>query len=166
MLTFASRCFLLNDQNEVLFLKHDPAWRFALPWWHIEDWESPYHALTREAKEELWYEIEILWIKTWVQHPDDATLKKYWTVSKVELPLPLYIQQLRYKTIKYWEVDKFEYFFVAKVVSWDFKIQTEEISDHRRIKLDEVKPWLALDVYEYLIEIVEKNRDLIKDLIK
>lgn len=52
---------ILFDENWNLILverKFPPYW-LALPWWMVDYWESPYTAAIREAKEELWVDIQI-----------------------------------------------------------------------------------------------------------
>jgi len=147
MTRFCSRCILLNDENEILFVKHNPDSKYSIPWWHIEGNEDPYQALIREAKEELGFQIKIIGNKTGL---DYEHIK--------EFPLPIYIQDISYTSPKHWPQSKFEYFFVAKVMWWNFKVQSEEIVDYKRINLDELNEWKDLDIFENIVEIIVKNR--------
>lgn len=160
-----SRCILLNADDEILFLQHNPSSQFSLPGGHVEEWEDLYTALEREIKEELWFQIKMLWKKTWVE--------KYTHIQ--EFPLPLYVQKITYTSPKHWLQHKLEYFFLAQVVWWNFKLQTEEIINYKWVKFDEFQSnWLIshlttvsknLNIYENVVEIVTKNRELIKSLI-
>ena len=162
MYKFTSRCILLNSDNEILFLQHNPNSQFSLPGGHFEEWEDPYIALEREIREELGFQIKILWKKLWID--------KYENIQ--ELPLPLYMQKISYLSPKHWQQKKFEYFFLAKVVSWNFKIQSEEIENYKRVDLDkfgnnsDLKLLSEeLNIFENVVEVICKNFSLIKSFL-
>jgi len=62
-LSFVSRAYVLDVDNNVLLVRHHADSPWVLPWGHIEKNENPARALRREIKEELGVGIEILWIK-------------------------------------------------------------------------------------------------------
>ena len=121
------RCFLKNNSEEILLVMHPKSTNWTLPWWHIEDWENIYDALKREIKEEFNLDIEIIWKKSWID-----------SENIIEKPLPIAIYEINYISNKYGKTYKQEIIFEAKIISWNIKIQKEEIADYKFFKKEEI----------------------------
>ncbi len=121
------RCFLRNDQNKFLMVKHCQSSNWTLPGWHIENWETLHQALEREIKEEFNFDIKIIGKKIWINRENIN-----------EYPLPLSIYKIEYTSNKWWKLQKMEYIFLAKIIWWKIKIQKEEIDDYNFFSKKEI----------------------------
>jgi len=110
------RCFLRNDENKYLLVKHKNKNYWSLPWGHIEKKENIYKALKREIKEELNLNIKILWNKLWINVE--------WLKEK---PAPLCTYKFKYINKKGKQEKRLEYIFLAKIIPWEIILQEEEI---------------------------------------
>ncbi len=135
------RCFLLN-WNKILLVKHNKNTNWALPWWHVESGENIYEAIEREIKEEFNLKIKLTNQNKYLQ---------YWNI--IEYPVPLSIYSIWYNSLKYGNVTKLEYIFVAQVVSWELKIQEEEIYDYKWFTKDEIV-LNSSDIYPQIIDLL------------
>lgn len=137
------RAFLQNKEWKFLLVKHPMANNWTLPWGHIEKNETIYEALHREIKEEFNLNIEILWNKVWFERID---LKEFTS--------PLSIYEIKYVSNKHWAVEKLEYIFLAKIISWEIKIQEDEIADYNFFTKEEIL-WLD-NTFVQIKEILKK----------
>jgi len=139
------RCFLQNKENKFLLVKHIKAKNWSLAWWHLEENENMYEALHREIKEEFNFKIEILGNKIWFNKNKLNELN--------ELPIPISIYNVKYNSIKHWLIQKQEYIFLAKIIAWNIKIQTEEIEEYNFFTKEEI---LKLDnTFEQIKETIK-----------
>jgi ADP-ribose pyrophosphatase YjhB (NUDIX family) len=141
------RLILLNSESKILLVKHGKLNPWALPWWHIEPWETLYETAHREIKEEFNLEIELLWEKNGI----DANRKEL-----VEYVKPISIYSVDFFSRKQGsEIQKLEYIFLWKIVWWDLKIQEEEIYEYNFFERDEIIGWWY-DIYSQIIDLVKK----------
>lgn len=60
----SKRQILLQDRRSIS--KYWEYW--GLFWWGIKDWETPYQAVVREIKEELWLDVNPIFMKTFTRY--------------------------------------------------------------------------------------------------
>ena len=136
------RTFLVKDEN-ILLVKHNETTKWALPWWHIEEWETIFQAIHRELKEEFNFDIEIVWDKNFLSEE-----------RVTEYPKPISIYTISYNSLKFWDVTKLEFIFNAKYVSWELKVQTEEIYDYKWFSKEEILD-NSNDIYSQIVELLD-----------
>lgn len=147
-----ARCYLMDDADRVLLVKHASEQPWVLPWWHIEEWETIYECLEREIHEELWLWITIIWAENVIS-----------SHSVAPLPLPISIHKVSYEHRERWPIQKMEYIFFARMSGEVTNIQKEEIYDYTRVEVDdllEMKP--EEEIHEFVQEILDQNIDLLE----
>lgn len=144
------RCFLFNDDDEILLIKHDPNQPWVLPWWHLEWNETVYACLEREIQEELWVDIVILWVQN-----DISTH----TVSP--LPVPISVYKVAYEHRERGSIEKLEYVFLATTPERVENVDKEEVYDFKWVSQEEFFELEAdEEMFEYFQEILDQNIDL------
>jgi len=151
-LSFVSRCFLLDNKNNILLIKHRSPSPWVLPWWHLDKNESPATALRRELREELDVGIEILWIRNATNDP-----------QVMMQPMPISIHEIEYFSAHEDKmVRKCEFRYFARMEEWKIKTN-KEIVEHKRFSVDEIlklKP--NEEVYSSMKDVLEQNEDLLE----
>ena len=141
------RLVLLNDENKILLVKHWEPNQWALPWWHIELWESIYDTAYREIKEEFNLDIELLWEKDWIDREREEL---------VEYIKPISIYSVDFFSRKAWKQEqKLEHVFLWKIIWWELKVQEEEIYEYKFFEKHEIiNGWYY--IYSQIIDLVKK----------
>ncbi len=135
------RCIIKNSEKKVLLVRHKDKDYWTLPWGHIEKKEDIYKAIKREIKEELWIKIKLTGKKTWLKCDHIK-----------ELPQPLVIYKIKYKTKKWKEEKRLEYIFQATIEKNQLiKTQIEEIDEYKFYTVKEVQ---ELNTFEQVKKIV------------
>lgn len=119
---------LFNKEWKLILIKrkHPPLW-LALPGWMVEYWEAPHLSAIREAQEELWVKIKILW-------NENKPLGVYWNPDRDPR---WHVISLVYKCeIESWELKAWD--DAAKLIFIDPKeIEKHKlVFDHKQILMD------------------------------
>jgi 8-oxo-dGTP pyrophosphatase MutT (NUDIX family) len=151
-LDMVSRAYVLDDDNNVLLVKHHSDSPWVMPGGHVEHNENPSRALRREIKEELGVGIEILGMRNATN--DTAVMM---------LPLPVSMQEVEYyDQEKEMLVRKCEFWYFVKVESKDFKINGE-IVNHQRFSISEIlRMRVPDDTFAAIKDVLEQNEDLLE----
>lgn len=142
------RCFVLDDNNKILVVKHHETWKWTLPWWRLEKTETIYECILREMKEEFNIQIKLIWRTNFVNQSNIN-----------ELPVPLSVYNLEYKSLNFWLVDRIDYIFLWKIVWWELKKDPVEIFDYKFCDFQEFIE--KLDIYSQFKIILKNNLDLL-----
>lgn len=51
---------ITNEKKEILLVHRNDYNLRNLPWWGLEEWESPRECVIREVKEETWLDVKII----------------------------------------------------------------------------------------------------------
>ena len=144
------RCYLFDEDDRVLLVRHDKTSPWVLPGGHAEKEDlSVYETLKRELYEELGVDIVIIWAENEVSD-SRVTVK----------PLPISMHVVSYEHRTKWPTQKFEYLFFARAQGELEK--NEEIHAMQWMDVDEV---LALDDGEipaFFKEVLDQNIDLLE----
>ncbi len=135
------RTILFNEKKEILLVKHSEKTLWALPGGHIEKWENMYQALHREIMEEFNLQINI---------PLEVAWLKDSRVNIEEFPKPISI----YK-ITFWDREKMEYIFLAKIISWKMRVDKNEIFEYKFFKKGDILNQRK-EIYSQIVDLVEK----------
>ncbi len=151
-LTFVSRAYILDADNNILLVKHNNDSPWVLPGGHLEDNENPSRALRREIKEELGIWIEILWIRN---RTNDS--------SVMMLPIPVSLQEVEfYDQIKDKLVRKCEFRYFVRADSTKIKTN-DEIVAHERFSIEDIlKLSVPNEIFLTMKDVLEQNEDLLE----
>lgn len=82
-----ARALIVKDDKIFLVRYSVSNWKYMLPWWKMEAWETIKETLLREIKEELWIAPEIdkfLWFREYINKIWDITLQFLFVVKNVD----------------------------------------------------------------------------------
>ncbi len=146
------RCYLFDEDDRILLVKHAADQPWVLPWGHLENDETIYECLEREIQEELWVSMSILGAQNQLSSHHVSPM-----------PLPISIHTVAYEHRERWPVSKLEYFFFARTSEEITELETNEIYDTTWVEIDELlemETWL--EIHEFIQEILEQNIDLLE----
>lgn len=145
------RCYLLDQKNRILLVRHADWQLWTLPGGHVEAWETVYEALKREVDEELGLGISLVGVESIVS-----------TKNVIPLPLPISIHKVIYEHRTRGSTEKQEYFFFARMTGEISTISNDEIQEFKWFESDEI---LAMEedveIHGFIQEILDQNLDLL-----
>lgn len=145
------RCYLLDEDNNVLLVRHDTGTPRVLPWGHVEKWDKGVHdALQREVHEELGIDISLIGVEQEISDDRVATL-----------PLPVSMYVVRYEHRTKWLIEKLEYLFFARAQG-DIESDENEIVAYERMSIDDVLVLDDTEIPRFFKEVLEQNIDLLE----
>ena len=137
------RTFLKNAENKYLMVRHKGKNYRSLPGGWLKEWENLNKAVKRECKEELNLKINVLWDKFGLELD---YIKEY---SK-----PICSYKIEYEDQKRWKIKRIEHIFLSEIVSWEIKIQKDEIDEYKFFSKDEL--WNLENTHAQVKEILKK----------
>ena len=145
------RCYLLDQKNRILLVRHADWQLWTLPGGHVEACETVYEALKREVDEELGLGISLVGVESIVS-----------TKNVIPLPLPTSIHKVIYEHRTRGSTEKQEYFFFARMTGEISTISNDEIQEFKWFESDEI---LAMEeeteIHGFIQEILDQNLDLL-----
>lgn len=150
---YIARAYVFDEHQNMVLVKMDKNAPWALPGWHVEEWETPYQALHRELDEELGVEVRILWSKN-----------AFYENHIRSHPLPISIHELSYEHRSWKQVNRIELWFFAELVWRKEPSQKEsEIVDTLWCSAEDM---LAMqggyEIYRSIQEVYQQNSDLLE----
>lgn len=146
------RCYVFNQENEILLVKHRPDTKWTLPGGHVEEWETIDKTLQREMKEEFGIDVEPFGYENDLQSD-----------NVIEHVLPIALYEVFY-TNDEGQQHKMEFVYFADLLTPITKVDANEIHEYKFFSIDEVMLMdVKRDIHPHIIEILEANLELLEE---
>lgn len=94
---------ILDENYRVLFVLRNDVDKWNLPWWWVEEWETPWDTVIREIKEETWLDSSIISLVWLYNKKDEKDLVFLFHCNKIWWELSLNDEA---KSFWWFEIDK------------------------------------------------------------
>lgn len=143
---FVSGCIVVNQDEEILLMKHSKLDMWLHPGGHVEERETPDETALRETREETGWKVKIL----------DSFLPDEEFEESQNLPMPLDINLHEVKE-GHWHC---EMRYPARPVE---KVEATHENEHDGIRWFSVEEMEELDVPEEVVEAARKTISLLRN---